>query len=234
MTPGGDGIGSAVLAIRAGVPVASLEARLRDRMASLAAAPAVSRAVVSIADVDPGTARWVRPGEREEAPAYDAVVELSARADGFDDVVSAAIAVLSPEVAVVHAWRVTRLPARTEPAPPTPGTRSPGTKYIVLCTFHPDLPDNAARRSWDHHVPLALRVHQGAARYVRSWIDAPLTADAPRFQGITELCFPTREDMEQRWFVGDRARAEIVQDIGHFLHSGVRLYTSEYVLKDDR
>lgn len=40
--------------------------------------------------------------------------------------------------------------------------------------------------------------------------------------------------MEQRWFGSDYRRAEIIQDIGHFLHSGVRLYTSEHVLKDDR
>lgn len=40
--------------------------------------------------------------------------------------------------------------------------------------------------------------------------------------------------MEQRWFGSDDRRAEIIQDIGHFLHSGVRLYTSEHVLMDDR
>lgn len=102
----------------------------------------------------------------------------------------------------------------------------------MLCRFHPDLPDSAARRSWDHHVALALRVHQGAARYVRSWIDAPLTTGAPRFQGMTELYFATRDDMRDRWFGSDSQRAEIVQDIGHFLLSGVRLYTSEHVLKE--
>lgn len=38
--------------------------------------------------------------------------------------------------------------------------------------------------------------------------------------------------MEQRWFGSDYRRSEIIQDIGHFLQSGVRLYTSEYLLKD--
>ena len=174
------------------------------------------------------------PGEVQEAPAFDVLIELTARAETFSAVIDTAMAAVRSFAEAVHAWQVTRLPARTEREPPEPGTGSPGIKYVVLCTFHPDLPDSAVRRSWDHHVPLALRIHEGAARYVRSWIDASLTANAPPFQGITELCFPTREDMEQRWFGSDDRRAEIIQDIGHFLHSGVRLYTSEPVLKDDR
>jgi hypothetical protein len=67
--------------------------------------------------------------------------------------------------------------------------------------------------------------------YIRHWIDAVLTPGAPPEQGVTELHFPTQEDMRTRWFVDDDGRRQIVQDIGHFLASGVRLYTSEYVFK---
>lgn len=178
---------SAVIALRApsGVALSALGAGLRAEIATLAVAPEVVRAVVSIADVDPGAARWVRLGEVQEAPAFDVLIGLTARAETFTAVIDTAMAAVRPFGEAVHAWQVTRLPARTEREPPEPGTGSPGIKYVVLCTFHPDLPDSAVRRSWDHHVPLALRIHEGAARYVRSWIDAPLTANAPPFQGIT-------------------------------------------------
>ena len=225
---------SAVFAIRAApcTALAALGTGLRREIAALAVLPGISRAVVNIADVDPGGARWDRPGEEHEAVAYQAVVELSARNDAFAGVAASVVAAVQPYADTIHGWRVTRMPARLETDPPPPGSPSPGTKYIVFCKFHPDLPDSAAGRSWEHHVGLALRIHEGAARYVRVWIDAPLTAQAPSFQGITELCFRTREDMEQRWFCNEHGRSEIIQDIGHFLHSGVRLYTTEHVIKD--
>jgi hypothetical protein len=225
---------SVVLAVQAsgGSPGSRLHDALYGAARDLAASPAISRAVISVADVDPGAARWVRPGEAELASAYAAVIELTVRRAALAETVAAALAAFRRYGDAVHAWLVTRLPARTEPNPPTAGAASPGIKYIVLCTFHDDLPARSARRSWDHHVPLALRVHRGAARYVRSWIEAPLTPETPPFQGITELYFPTREDMEQRWFGSEAERAEIVQDIGHFLQAGVRLYTTEHIIKD--
>ena len=219
---------SAVLAIS--ISTAALDdiaQALRAAVLPLAAAAAVDRMVVNVADVDPGTARWVRPGEEEPAPLYKAVVELTVARPAFGETLDSVLAALASVADRVHVWRVTRLPARVG-ADATPG----GIKYLVLCAFHDDLSDRAARRSWDHHVPLALRIHEGASRYVRSWFDAPLTPATPPFQGMTELYFPTRGDMERRWFGGDDRRAEIVQDIGHFLRGGVRLYTTEHVLKD--
>lgn len=197
----------------------------------LAGSDRVTRAVLSVADVDPGDAAWVRPGEAPALPRYQAVIELTAQAGGFSGIVAQALAALTGTGVTCDGYRVTRTIERDEPPRAYRPARSPGTRYLVLCNFHPDLPDTAARRSWDHHVPLALRVHAGAARYVRSWVDAVLTPGSPPFQGMTELYFPTDRDMRERWFPTPDLRAQIVQDIGHFLHSGVRLYTSEYIYK---
>ena len=215
------------MAMAPGAALNDFGAALRAAVLPFAATAAVNRMVVNVADVDPGAARWVRPGEEEPAPPYHAIVELTVARQAFSETLDSVFAALAIVAGRVHAWRVTRLPARVG-ADAAPG----GIKYFVLCTFHDDLSDRAARRSWDHHVPLALRIHEGASRYIRSWFDAPLTPATPPFQGMTELYFPTREDMERRWFGSDDRRAEIVQDIGHFLRGGVRLYTTEHVLKD--
>jgi hypothetical protein len=227
-----DDRGSAVLLVgyRQGVQLPDEAAQAKVALAKRAS-PGLTRMVLDIADVDPGDAAWRRPGEAvADAPLYRMVIELSARLGEIDVIVCAAIAALAP--APVHAYRVSRSPERLDRPSSVVGA-TPGIKYLVLCRFHPGLPDSAARRSWNHHVPMALRVHQGAVRYVRSWIDAALTPNAPPFQGMTEPFFASREDMRDRWFGCDDQRGEIIQDIGHCLHSGERLYTSEHVLKDE-
>ena len=131
----------------------------------------------------------------------------------------------------VASYLETPAPERADRVRTSGAGRSPGVKYIVLCRFHADLPASAIKRSWAHHVPLALRVHTGADIYTRYWVERMLSPDAEQVQGVTELHFPTREDMEQRWFATEEGRQQIVQDIGHFLASGTRLYCSEYVLR---
>lgn len=65
-------------------------------------------------------------------------------------------------------------------AVPTTHGRSPGVKYIARCYFHDDLPESAAQRSWNLHVPLALRVHVGVCKYVRNWVEEPLPLASAR------------------------------------------------------
>jgi hypothetical protein len=195
--------------------------------------PGISELIVDLADVDPGDAEWVRPGEVRKdtpvTPAYDAVIELT----GTEDLLAQAAAAIERDwrgrTALLWLYRTTLMPARVDRSRPV--GRSPGVKYIVLCRFHADMPPSAVQRSWAHHVPLALRVHVGADIYIRHWVDEVLTPGAPPEQGVTELHFPTWEDMRERWFVSDEARQQIIQDIGHFLASGTRLYTTEHVLK---
>jgi len=109
--------------------------------------------------------------------------------------------------------------------------RSPGIKYMGRLMFHADLPDSAAMRSWNLHVPLALKVHVGASKYVRNWVTGSWGEAAPPTRAITELHFRTMEDLVERFFDSDRGRGEILQDTAHFIESGSRYYVAEHVLK---
>ncbi|MFX5957143.1 hypothetical protein ABTF01_22360, partial [Acinetobacter baumannii] len=67
-------------------------------------------------------------------------------------------------------------------------------------------------------------------KYVRNWI-----VDASRGRpagGIAELNFPSFDDMLTRYFDSDRGKEEILHDISHFVASGTRFFTSEFVLRN--
>lgn len=191
----------------------------------------IDELIVDLVNVDPGDAEWVRPGEPgADSPDYDAVIEVAGTESVLADAATAITDAMGPEAGQLWMYRTTPMPARVDRSR-ADGDRSPGIKYIVLCRFHNDLPASAVQRSWAHHVPLALRVHVGADIYIRHWVNATLTPGAPLVEGVTELHFPSWEDMRTRWFVDENGRQQIIQDIGHFLASGTRLYTSEHVLK---
>lgn len=195
--------------------------------------PGIDELIVDLVDVDPGDAEWVRPGEARAAPAspaYDAVIEVAATARDLQRAAEMIEREFKTGSAVLSMYRTRPMPARIDRARRA-GARSPGVKYIVLCRFHADMPQSAVQRSWAHHVSLALRVHVGADIYIRHWVEETLSPGAPPVEGVTELHFPTFEDMCSRWFIDDDGRRQIIQDIGHFLASGTRLYTSEHVLK---
>lgn len=197
------------------------------------ACPDIEELIVNLADVDPGDAEWVRPGEvradRPTAPAYDAVIEIGGSEAAIANAADEVERLFRDRAGELGLIRTTPMPARIDRRR-VPG-RSPGVKYIVLCRFHADMAASAVQRSWAHHVPLALRVHVGADIYIRHWVDEILTTGTPPVEGVTELHFPTWEDMRSRWFVDEDGRRQIIQDIGHFLASGTRLYTTEHVQK---
>ena len=190
--------------------------------------------VVDLVDVVPEHMPWQRPGELSPIPAdppYDAVIEAwFETADQARDANRWLLAELSERRAKLDVFRTTEWIEKDRPAPAGHG-RSLGIKYMSQCTFHDDLPDSAARRSWDIHVPLALRVHVGVAKYVRNWVEEPLSPVTGKVQGIVELHFDNISDLEQRWFDSERGRAEIVQDVGHFLKGAVRMFTTEHILR---
>lgn len=107
---------------------------------------------------------------------------------------------------------------------------SPGIKYLGLLEFHPDLPDSAARRSWQVHAPLAVDVHIGMDKYVRNWVVSSPTPGAKPARGIAELHFPSEEAIVSRFFDSERGMREIMQDTAHFVASGARSFVSEHIL----
>jgi len=201
-------------------------------------APGLAEAVPSLValsaclvDATPKNPPWQRAEEpaAPDTPAFDAVLALG----GTPDALAAALAHLAPLLAC-HAHASARVEQVVEKdALPRPVGRVMGTKFLSLMRFHADLPEPAARRIWAHHAPLALAVHAGMARYVRHWVVAlaPGALPVPRFHGIAELHFPSTEAMMDRWFDSEAGRAAIRQDVGHFLESATRLYTTEHVLR---
>lgn len=164
----------------------------------------------------------------EEADAiYDAIVELSSPMDEAEPLLAALVSCAS-DIATTEIYQVEEM-VELDRQVVVLGERSPGIKYIGRLNFHSDLPASAARRSWDIHVPLALRVHVGMDKYVRNWI-----VDTSRGRpagGIAELNFPTLDNMLTGYFDSDRGKEEIMHDISHFIASGTRFFVSEFVLR---
>ncbi len=203
---------------------------LHDYSKRLLEPPYAGRCIVNLVDVTPAKFPWQRPGEAEPipaVPAYDVVSELWLESGMRPQWPPG----LNGWCEAPHGYVVSETVEKDRQAV-APGERSPGAKYIALCLFHDDLSPAAAQRRWSHHVGLALRVHVGMSKYVRNWVAGQLGDAAPRAQGIVELHFPTLVDLEERWFESDAGRAQITQDVGHFLKSGNRMFTSEYVLRE--
>ncbi|MBJ6134953.1 hypothetical protein JAU75_19100 [Ochrobactrum sp. Q0168] len=160
-------------------------------------------------------------------PYCDVIVEIYPPVDRAEDVLASFVTCMD-DIATTEIYQVEEM-VQLDRQTAIKGQRSPGMKYIGRLNFHPDLPESAARRSWDIHVPLALRVHVGMDKYVRNWI-----VDDSRGRpadGIAELNFPTFEDMLKRYFDSERGREEILHDISHFIAHGTRYFVSEFILR---
>lgn len=90
-----------------------------------------------------------------------------------------------------------------------------GPRLVAGWRRRPELDKRTAARLWDEHVPLALAVHRGAARYVRHRIVAA-PVDAPPLDGIAILDFATEEDFRERRYVPPEADRLIAADIARF------------------
>jgi len=107
-----------------------------------------------------------------------------------------------------------------------------GFKLLRELLFYEDMSDATAQRCWAHHAKLAVKVHIGMTRYVQHWIEERLTPQTPAARGISELFFPTREDLVQRYYESPRGRDEIIHDTAHFIQKRLpRVYSREFVLK---
>lgn len=223
-----------LLAAPAGEAASAFRLRMLQAIAPrvLALAPDLAAFSVCLVDATPDVAPWQRPGEAAQAsvPPVDAVFDLWGDAPAIERAL-AAIATLLPDVPR-HMVRVDEHVEKDQLTRSAVG-RVEGVKFLSLMRFQSDLSDQAVRRLWAHHARLALEVHVGMARYVRDVVVATTSGglELPPFAGVAELHFPSAEAMHSQWFSSDAGRAAIVHDVGHFLLSATRLYTSEHVLK---
>ena len=100
------------------------------------------------------------------------------------------------------------------------GTPSPGIKQVTFLTRKPGMTDDEFITYWHGtHTPLAIEIHP-LWRYVRSVVKEPLTAGAPRYEGIVELHFRSTEDITDTGrFYGGRPEnpARIAADVRNFI-----------------
>lgn len=162
---------------------------------------------------------------------YDVVVEMSCPDEAaYRRVMDRVASDLSVKVEADFGYDVTPTLEHDEPEKLL-GNPAPGYKLFRGFFFHEDLPETARRRSWDNHVTLARRFH-GFARYVRFWVNKPVTPEAPAIGGATNLQFPSADEVLNRYFVTPEGRDMIAHDIRHFIDRGLaRVFAQEHILK---
>lgn len=89
----------------------------------------------------------------------------------------------------------------------------PGLRFVSPIWRREGLDRAQMRQGWNEHVPLALRIHVGCARYVRNWIETPGDGDPDGIAGLTYL---TRDDYDQRRYAYPGANEEIAADVRRF------------------
>jgi len=104
--------------------------------------------------------------------------------------------------------------ARTIKAPGGP----PAAERVVASfglVHHPDLTHRQADDHWrDRHGPLALRCHAAMCDYTQLSVVARLSG--LELDGIALCAFDSRQDLRERFFNDDAARAEIIADVASF------------------
>ena len=163
---------------------------------------------------------------RDTLARYDVVAELA-----WDDPDPAAAfrafdAALSDWADVRHGYRLSSsvvLDDERDDANPRPGI-----KLFRELVFFLDMSDAAVKRCWAHHANLAVKVHTGARRYVRHWVEQRLSAGVDTVRGVVEFYFPTLDDLVERYYESPRAREAVIHDTGHFIEQRLpRAYTRE-------
>jgi len=122
---------------------------------------------------------------------------------------------------------VQKAPTGAEPL----GTRSPGVKIVGLVRRPAGMHHEAFVEHWlTRHVPLALVHHPGLHKYVTNVVDERL-GDAPEWDGIAELHFPSQEAMRTGFFDSAEGERIIREDMPRFIGQTWGYDVAEYVQK---
>jgi uncharacterized protein (TIGR02118 family) len=177
--------------------------------------PTLRRYVVNVVE---GTRGGAEPLDSIGELSFDAIEDFRDRLYDSD----AGRAIVERDVAgflgAAHAyatWELVHKAPAVAAAPP--GTRSPGVKLVGLVRRPAGLSHEAFVEHWlSRHVPLALRHHPGMSKYVTNVVTACL-GEAPPWDGIAELHFPSVEAMRSGFFDGPDGERIIREDMGRFI-----------------
>lgn len=211
---------------RPGIDDAELQRVCLESLATLA----VPRVVVSFVDVDPAEV-GLDPASVPPR-AYDAVVEICEDSSEIAATARDLEALLESVISFSCSYLVREIVQKRRERTWPLGQRSPGVKGIYPVTRLPDASREEFVRHWrEVHAPLALRHHVGMSQYVQNVVLEPLTPDAPAYDGISELHFPTARDMRERFIDSPEGASRIAADVSRFVETSLRLDASEYVLR---
>lgn len=189
---------------------------------------ALGRHVVNLAEQGPEELR-LSYDSTDPADRYDVVAEMSWREHRFAAALKSIQAQLNPWADIQHAYRVSGAVILDREGPSAEAL--PGYKLLRELQFYEDMSDTTVRRCWMHHAKLALKVHVGMSRYVQHWVEEQLTNHTPVIRGISELYFPTREELVLGYYESARGREEVVHDTAHFIERRLpRVYSRELVI----
>jgi len=156
------------------------------------------------------------PQRRYASPAAGELIEEDLRAMG----------------ATVHDYLIAQTVQWDRTQRPAPGERTNSVKAVIFTRRKEDVPNKEVEALWRKHRIVAEKYHCFATTYIQDGVIAPLQADAPVVHGLAELYFPTKEDLEERFYGGTiEGEKAIAADAGPFVADAIGLYTSEYVLR---
>jgi hypothetical protein len=191
--------------------------------------PEVQRLLVDIVQAPTG-ASPLPVGDTTSRPRFDVVVETwLADVDKFRHIFEApeVLGALSDRVTERRVYEVEEILEFDRTGQPGFATTAPPFKLISRMRFHQDLPDSAARRSWDIHAEFAHRVHVGASKYVRNWVQQALGDDDSDTRGVVETQFPDEQAFIEGFADSQRGLEEIIHDGQFFVANSDRLLVHE-------
>jgi hypothetical protein len=177
--------------------------------------PPHSRCAVNIADQP---SPWGEPKARD--PLYDAVIEVWTP----DDVEppEGLFAAVSENAGVCHVYRAQELRLKE--------SNGGGVNLVAVWDALPGLSREEAQRHWREHIPLAMDIHHGMTRYTHTWLEAPLSPDAPPHSGIAALQFPSPESVGTGLYRRPEDVKTIADHSAEFMAAHYVLCTREHVV----
>ena len=116
---------------------------------------------------------------------------------------------------------------------PAVGARTAAVKAIIFTRRKDTMAAKEVEALWRRHRIVAEKYHCFATTYIQDGVIAPLSAGAPVVHGLAELFFPTKEDLEERFYGGTiEGEQAIAADAGPFVADAIGLYSGEYVLRE--
>jgi uncharacterized protein (TIGR02118 family) len=200
-----------------GVTPAEVTARVVGEWAPEALAQeALESCTVSIAESDQGP--YTRePDAAGVVPNCDVLLALGlTRAHDLDDVPARDL--LHALARRVEVWRVdTRRPLAWDRDWPD-GEYAPGVKMVSFMQRAEGLTHEQFARHWtENHTQLAMRHHVGLWNYTQNVVRRAYAPGGAAIDGVAELHFRTRTDIDERFFDSDQGRAVILADVRRFM-----------------